>query len=214
MAENALKQRTTADNVLKEAIRDLTRLKGTANPSIRLLKNKLKKLNEAKDELLAIHYMYAEKSGKALDSEEMSDWITPKLDEAIDLADEVFVTIDEYEENQLKAQETVETGRVEAASEARAKNELLITEKQSETTENLIRSRVTEMSAIVDDENRNSENDKSVVRGYLREIEGLMESQTKSWSEVKKGHVSNVVKLTEIFAKEEDLSSFVSSKRL
>ena len=129
MAENALKQRTTADNVLKEAIRDLTRYKGGATPSIRLLKNKLKKLNEAKDDLLAIHYVYADKSGKALDSEEMSDWITPKLDEAIDLADEVFITIDEHDENELKAQETVETGRVEAASEARAKNELLITEK-------------------------------------------------------------------------------------
>ena len=70
------------------------------------------------------------------------------------------------------------------------------------------------MSAIVDDENRNSENDKSIVRGYLREIEGLMESQTKSWSEVKKGYVSDVVKLTEIFGEEENLSSLVSSKRL
>ena len=75
MAEaTSLKQRTTASNFLKEAIRDFTRYRDTQNPSMRLIRQKLKKLNDAKDDL---------KSGKDVDLNEMKELITPLLDEAI-----------------------------------------------------------------------------------------------------------------------------------
>ena len=212
MADNALKQRNTADNILKEAIRELTRYKDSANPSIRLLQNKLKKLNDAKEDLLACHIVYAEKSAKDLDSDDMKQWITGRLDPAIDLADEVFITIDDHQQTEQTNQEATQTTLDAAESDTRKRNELLLIEKQSETTENLIRSRVDEMSTIVDDETRSSDNDKHIVRLFLSEIQGLMEAQTKSWSEIKKSYVEDLPKLTEIFKKEEELNALVSSK--
>ena len=212
MADNALKQRNTADNILKEAIRELTRCKDSANPSIRLLENKLKRLNDAKDDLLTCHFVYAEKSAKDLESDEMKQWITSRVDPAIDLADEVFLTIDDHNQTVRTTQEANQTTLDAAQNDARKRNELTLIEKQSETTENLIRSRVDEMSAIVDDETRTSNNDKRIVKLFLSEIQGLMETQTKSWSEMKNGFVHNEAKLTEIFKKEEELNTLVSTK--
>ena len=63
MADNALKARTTSSNLLKQAIRELTQYTTKQNQSMRLMRTKLKKVNDLKDDLLVKHYAYAD-SGK------------------------------------------------------------------------------------------------------------------------------------------------------
>ena len=108
MAENATKQRAQSNAEMQECIREINRYRVTPNPSMRLLKQKLDKLNNAKGYLLKRHYAYAEKHGIEIDSEELLNWITPKLDEANDLADFLFVTIDDHERTEEIAKSTTE----------------------------------------------------------------------------------------------------------
>ena len=46
--------------------------------------------------------MYAEKSSLDYDSEELQEWISPKLDVANDLADTLFIKIDEMNQNEAE----------------------------------------------------------------------------------------------------------------
>ena len=76
MAEAALKQRATAAAVLSMNIRELKKYKDAQVASIRLLKQKLTRVTQAKDDLLKKHYLYAEKSGLEPDAAELVEWIT------------------------------------------------------------------------------------------------------------------------------------------
>ena len=98
MAEQAtLQGRNAAAAALTETMRELTRFKEKQNISTRLLRQKYEKVIAAKDTLINKHFLYAEKSRKDLNSEELLEWLTPKLDEANDLVDEVFVILEEDE---------------------------------------------------------------------------------------------------------------------
>ena len=95
MAEQAaLNARNTAAAALSEELRQLRKYKDSANPKKRLLEQKLKRVEEAKEELMTRHYHYGEKAGKQLESEEMVDWLSTRLDEAVDTMDEVFCMIE------------------------------------------------------------------------------------------------------------------------
>ena len=89
MVDKALNQRSQAYARLTECMRETNRYYDSANPSPRLLKQKLEKLEAAKDELLAKHYMYAEKAQKNIASQKLTDWIKRRLDEAKDVAEKV-----------------------------------------------------------------------------------------------------------------------------
>ena len=93
----ALHGRASSAAYLTECIRDLNRCKDNARVSKRLLQQKLDKVVKGKEVLLEKYYAYAEKANKDLDSEQLVSWITPKLDIANDVLDEVFVIIEELE---------------------------------------------------------------------------------------------------------------------
>ena len=95
MADNAKKQRAAADTFLSECVRSTQRYYDSPNPSLRLLQQKLTQLNEAKENLLDKQCTYADKTGQETDSDELQQWINPKLDAANDLADLLFLKIDE-----------------------------------------------------------------------------------------------------------------------
>ena len=92
----ALHERASSAAYFTEC-RDLNRYKDNARVSKRLLQQKLDKVVEGKEVLLEKYYAYAEKANKDLDSEQFVSWITPKLDIANDVLDEVFVIIEELE---------------------------------------------------------------------------------------------------------------------
>ena len=97
MAAQALNARAATATTLKDTIRDITRYKQKPNPSKRLLQVKLEKLLSDKDELFSKHCIYAELSKKDPDSAEMLDWINPHMDSASDLADDLYLLIDEQQ---------------------------------------------------------------------------------------------------------------------
>ena len=126
MAQAALQARAAAAATVKESTRALERYRQGANPSSRLLQSKLDKLIADKDELVAKHYVYGDKSNKLYDSEEMEQWITPILDSVLDLTDAVFIKIDELQTAVVQQEVT----REETALQTAKTNEMNIAEQQ------------------------------------------------------------------------------------
>ena len=179
MAQAALQARAAAAATVNESIRALRRYHTGVNPSSRLLQTKLDKLIADKEQLVASHYVYGEKSNKPLDSEEMLDWITPILDSVLDLSDEVFLTIDGLEATVVTLREKVEQ---QAAATTAKQNEASIAEKQYKANEKSLRERVTSMMLIVDDEEKSTNDDENTLRSYLHQIDEHMSEQVKSWN--------------------------------
>ena len=98
MAENARKQRAAAAGLLSECFPATERYFKGPNPTLRLLQQKLKELNEAKENLLDKQFVYTEKASLELHCDEVQEWINPRLDTTNDLADMLFVKIDELTE--------------------------------------------------------------------------------------------------------------------
>ena len=214
MADNATKQRTQANATLTEYIRQTNRYLNSPNPSMRLLKQKMLKLNEAKDDLLEKHYVYAEKTSQDIESEELTEWISSKLDAANDLADQLFVMIEEHEDIEATQKETTEKHEKDNEIIEEKSNEAELLTIQCERIQKIIEEKVTEMNIIVDDESRTSAPDKDLVRGYINEIETFLEEQSKSWNGLKKLHVKDADKLKTVFDQESQLKTLISNHRL
>ena len=178
MAQAASQSRAAAAATVKESIRVLERYIQRDNLSQRLLQTKLDKLTADRDELVAKHYVYGDKSNLSYESDEMLQWITPILDSVIDIYDEAFLKLESLEEDVVLQRETQEQ---QALTEAKA-NEIAIAEMQYKTTENALRERIDCMMEIVSDASRDSDDDANLIRMYLRQIEGFMSEQIKSWN--------------------------------
>ena len=120
MAEQAaLHSRDTSAAVLAEALRQLTKYvteKGD-QANRRLLVVKQKAVQEAKDDLMANHYVYGQKAGKPLDSNEMTEWLNPKMDNANDAIDEVTLILEKLE----TTEENTQSAQTKTAEEAAKK---------------------------------------------------------------------------------------------
>ena len=90
MAQAASQSRAAAAATVEESIRVLERYIQRDNLSQRLLQTKLDKLTADRDELVAKHYVYGDKSNLSYESDEMLQWITPILDSVIDIYDEAY----------------------------------------------------------------------------------------------------------------------------
>ena len=122
MAEQVVKsRRASAAALLTENIRELKRYMAADHISNRLLKQKLERVKNTKEDLIAKHHNYAEKSNKDLDGAEMLDWITPRLDECIDILDEAFVMTEELEDKEKEEKESQQT--TASANALKQKNE-------------------------------------------------------------------------------------------
>ena len=209
MAQAASQSRAAAAATVKESIRVLERYIQRDNLSQRLLQTKLDKLTADRDELVAKHYVYGDKSNLSYESDEMLQWITPILDSVIDIYDEAFLKLETLEEDVVLQRETQEQ---QALTEAKA-NEIAIAEMQYKTTENALRERIDCMMEIVSDASRDSDDDANLIRMYLRQIEGFMSEQIKSWNAYKSLSPS-ADKLAAVFAEEEELKKFVSDNCL
>ena len=135
MAQAATHARSAAAASLKDSVRVLTKYYGTQNPSKRLLKSKLEKVLADKHELVTRHYIYAEKAGKDLEDEEEVNWLTPKLDAADDICDEVTLRIEALED----AADEVQRDAERILSENKEKAEIKLAELQCASEEKLFK---------------------------------------------------------------------------
>ena len=165
MAENARKQRAGAAALLNECIRSTERYMKTPNPSLRLLQQKLKELVEAKENLIDKQIVLAEKSSLDYESEELQEWINPKLDTANDLADMLFVKIDELNHNEEENKAIQEMKQITLAEGS--KNEVEILAIHCERSVKVIENKMTSMNVVVNNNTRNSPVDKDLVRSYI-----------------------------------------------
>ena len=213
MADNALHARNAALVVLTEASRDLNRLKAKENPNLRVMQLKFEKVNDAKDDLLKKHILYGEKAKKDMNSQEMTDWITPHMDEANDLIDEIYILLD-AEEQRLKSVNTDEQKRLEKEFEwMKLINDKNIAKKQSETDEKVIEDAIKSMNDIVNDADRCSEEDALLVQAQLDEIEMFLGSQTKSWNILKDLYADDANEMNGIAMKETTVRTHIADAR-
>ena len=205
MTAAALNARNAAAAALKETIRDIQRYKTKPNPNKRLLQVKHQELQAAKDELFAKHCQYAELSKKNLELEELVQWITPHMDDASDLLDEIYLDIDALENLSAAQQKTVD----DAAYKASKDNEMRVAELQSDAEEHSLNDRITLMIDIVEDEERSTKDDSDLVHTYLDQAKENLEDFLKS-CDLLKPLLTDEEKLKELFAKQEAVKKHVA----
>ena len=212
----AFNSRDTAAAVLKEEVRQLRKYLGqmTLNqvPNLRLLGQKQKKVEDAKNDLMMKHYYYGQKANKALDSDELTQWINDKLDEATDIIDEVTIKIEDAEK--LERDVVQEKERADAATALAEKtvNDLKIAKLQYKNDEAIVKTMMTQIEEVVTDEERNSEGDAEIVESMRSELEFAMDEQFKSWN-CAKSLAENDQELKIIFEAETELKKLVAGCR-
>ena len=160
MAQAATHARAAAAVSLKVSIRELVRYKDKPTPNKRLLRSRLDKIVGFKADLIDKRYPYTEKSGEDLESSALIDWLTPKLDEASDLCDEVKIMIEDMESNEDAQQKL----RGEAALKRGVENEIKVAQLQSKTDEKTLQDRVPLMMTVVNNDTRTSDEDANLIR--------------------------------------------------
>ena len=213
MAEQAaLNARNTAAAALSEELRQLRKYKDSANPKKRLLEQKLKRVEEAKEELMTRHYHYGEKAGKQLESEEMVDWLSTRLDEAVDTMDEVFCMIEDIDDMIVREETTVKKQTEMTEKEERRIADLKIAELQVKNDEGVVKDRLNKLKEVIEDEEKDKKQDGEIAEILLNEVEVALGDQIKSWNQYKDVTL-NDEDLQAIFRKEADIKTLVAEIR-
>ena len=97
MAKQAEAHRAVALFNLKESMRQAERYHNSANPNMRILSQKVRKVTELEEELRRSHLLYCEKSDIDPNSGEAKAFIEPECDAAVDCVDLCMLTIQELE---------------------------------------------------------------------------------------------------------------------
>ena len=210
MAAAAQHARAAAAASLKDSVRELTRYKTKPASSRRLLQSKLDKLLSDKDDLVDKHYVYADKTGKDLDSEELLEWLTPKLDDATDIADEVILMIETLETNENTQQKTLDDAELQRVM----RNEVRLAGLQCQTNEKTLKDRVELMLAIVNDDSRTTIEDANLVRLHMKQVDDALGDLIKSWNEHKSLPSLTNVELDAVFKSEETQKKYVADSCL
>ena len=215
MAEQAaLHGRNAAAAVLAENFRELKKYIEKQNPSHRLLQQKLKKLSTAKEDLMMKHCYYGEKANKALDSNEMVEWLTSKLDDVNDAMDEAEVLLEDIEKTEELQQTEIQKVVDDKASEDKRTTGLKIAELQMKNDEQSVKDRIDAMMEVLNDDTRTTKEDGDLAEILLNEVEASLEEQIKSWNSYKAIPSDDEQKLQEIFLKETEIKNLVAERRI
>ena len=189
MAEQtALHNREAAAAALTEAMRALQRHKDKQNYSVRILKSKYRAVVAAKEELMSSHFVYAEKSKKELSSAELVDWLTPKMDLADDMIDEIFLILEDFE-----AEDVTEQQRKEALAKDKIRtNEVTIATRQCNDEKKRIESLMMKIDEVIKDEAKTAVSDALLVQSQLEQLDCEVEAITKSWNKLKMWNADTV----------------------
>ena len=111
MAQASLRKRDNCAAKLRDSVRQLRRYLDGNSQIERILTQKSDKVDCDREELIAKHIDYGEKSAISLDHEEMIEFIEGKVDEVVDIVDEATVKIEEL-------QQVVQTRAEEASNDS------------------------------------------------------------------------------------------------
>ena len=183
MAEQAARNKRAASaSTLIENIRELQRYKDKGNVSKRLLEQKLNNVIEAKNNLVAMHHIYAEKANKELDEEEMLTYLRPKLDESNDIIDVACLLIEDLEEEKEKEKLLEKTTASTEKLWKKQAYELTVAELQVDNDEKTLRGSIQKMMEIIGNPDKLNRESGMLVQALLKEIDSLLEQQIKSWN--------------------------------
>ena len=119
--EAAKRERDVASRELSDAIRQAERYTKSTNRSLRIVKQRITKMNEKEERLRSYHYTYCEKAKIPFDNEEAIDYLTERIDAASDCTDACTNFIDDRETDvELEKRRTTEN---EASSKLNSENE-------------------------------------------------------------------------------------------
>ena len=209
-AQTALNARNIAAASLKESTRDLTRYKAVDTPSRRLLQQKYDKVELDKNNLLQRHFLYAEKAGLDLETDEDQEtWINERLDPAITLLDEVFVTLEQFETDDVRAQEMLK----ETSNTERVNQEIRLAELQCQSDERTVKLHVQSLTEYVTGADHTEKEHAQAARTCLAQVEESFADLIKSWNKLKQLPVPEE-SLNLSFAAEEEIKSSVVEARV
>ena len=141
----------------------------------------------------------------------MTAWLSPKLDLAGDLLDEVFVMLEDAaattHEKEVQNQKTA----LEEVALLKKREDLVIATRQADMDEEILRTQIAAMLDIVNNEERESSTDAIAVQAQLKEIEDLLENLIKSWNRAKS--LCEKEELDAVFEKEDEARKFISESR-
>ena len=118
MGDRAFIKRESCAEKLEGSMRQLRQYIGTAKPIPRLVQLKIDKVEVDREELIASHHQYGEKSDTSITNEEMREYINPKTDNAVDLVDEALILIETLnsEKNVEERNVKLRAAKIEAKS--------------------------------------------------------------------------------------------------
>ncbi len=180
MAQASLRKRDNCAAKLRDSVRQLRRYLDGNSQIERILTQKSDKVDCDREELIAKHIDYGEKSAISLDDEEMTEFIEGKVDEAVDIVDEATAKIEEL-------QQVVQTRAEEARNDTRARQsrlELAAARQQSESCKRLVNNIMTEIENVVAVQQPEEEHALK-VETYFSELEERENELNKSWNSIK-----------------------------
>ena len=118
MAEQARNEKDAAVIELTEAIQ-VERYVGSHNPSTRILKQKLTKVDDKLENAKQSHYAYCRKAKIDLASKEVTSFVNQISDEAVDCTDKGLLFIEEREVEEASREKNVKDEAREAERKAK-----------------------------------------------------------------------------------------------
>ena len=210
MAQASNIARSAAAATLKESVRDLRRCMAAGEPSHRLLQVKYEKVKAEKTDLFSKHCTYAEKNNLDLESQELTQWIEPKMDDASALLDEVFEKLEVFSSAELQVQKANEL----ALENTKSEQDIKIAERQCTAEEKTLREFIAAMKLYIEDEGHASLEHAPAAHTYLAQIDESLGELNKSWNVLKRLPAISAAKLEEVFKTEETLKTFVAKERV
>ena len=187
MAQAAQRTRDASLVELKEAIRQADRYIGSANPSVRILNNKISKVEDACERYKAAQHSYTNAANIDMnnaDHEDERNTFYQEVDKATDCCDTGLLLVDERE----RADATVIQGNQSAVLATQAEEEKrtkiaqlkALMKSEREFAEDI----ATKVKTITDDEDAPSEANAALLKSYDETLVHLYESLTKSWKDL------------------------------
>ena len=87
---------------LEDSIRQLRRYLDVQTFSSRILQLKCDKIEVDREELLSKHHYYGERSSIDLDNPEMTTFIAPRIDAAVDIVDEAILIMENLNQEETR----------------------------------------------------------------------------------------------------------------
>ena len=208
MAAAASSKRDSTASKLRDSIRQLRRYIDGESYSERILIQKCDKIDVDREELLAKHHTFAEKTSTSLEDEELRSYIEPKIDEAVDIVDEATLLIEKLQVDSKNQRENSNEG----LRKEKEKIEIATTRMEAESSANI-------MSQLLDSLSKDllltspTKVDAVKVEMILLELQRKEEEVIKSWNAYK-NRVTDEHELQRLISHHEQLLSQISQRRI